>query len=167
MFVVLVTSVGLLFLNETDPGEVATLIHKLDTTKSGDIYGINARLIKDAGPSMATNLSIIFNLSLQSGIFPQLLKTAKVIPIYKAESKMLTSNYRISLLPIIGKLLEKIIFARLTNFIQKYSILFKRIWIPNWKIYRTCPYFQNSILNSLEKKETPCCYFLILLKLLQ
>ena len=151
-----------IFLNETDPGEVATLIHKLDTTKSGDIYGINARLIKDAGPSMATNLSIIFNLSLQSGIFPQLLKTAKVIPIYKAESKMLTSNYiPISLLPIIGKLLEKIIFARLTNFIQKYSILFKRQ--HGFQTGKSTEHahidIQNSILNSLEKKETPCCLF--------
>ena len=152
-----------IFLNETDPGEVATLIHKLDTTKSGDIYGINARLIKDAGPSMATNLSIIFNLSLQSGIFPQLLKTAKVIPNYKAESKMLTSNYRpISLLPIIGKLLEKIIFARLTNFIQKYSIFFKRQY--GFQTGKSTEHahidIQNSIQNSLEKKETPWCLFL-------
>ncbi len=93
-----------IFLNETDPGEVATLIHKLDITKSGDIYGITPKLIKDAGPSMATNLSLIFNMSLQSGIFPQLLKTAKVIPIYKSDSRMVSSNNRpISLHPIIGK----------------------------------------------------------------
>ncbi len=152
-----------IFLNETDPGEVASLIHKLDVTKSGDIYDINPRLVKDAGPSLATNLSIIFNLSLQSGTFPQLLKTAKVIPVYKAESKMLASNYRpISLLPIIGKLLEKIIFARLTSFIQKYSILFKRQY--GFQTGKSTEHahidIQNSILNSLEKKETPCCLFL-------
>ncbi len=113
-----------IFLKETDPGEVATLIHKLDITKSGDIYGITPRLIKDAGPSMATNLSKIFNISLKQGIFPQPLKTAKIIPIYKSDSKMLPGNYRpISLLPIIGKLLEKIIFARLTSFKSLLSLL--------------------------------------------
>ena len=99
-----------IFLSETDQGEIALLLMRLDVTKSGDIYGFNPRLIKEAGPAMAINLSIIFNKSLSTGIFPQLLKTAKVIPIYKAESRMLASNYRpISLLPIIGKLLEKIL----------------------------------------------------------
>ena len=44
-----------MFLNETDPGEVATLIRKLDVSKSGDIHGITPRLVKDAGPSMASN----------------------------------------------------------------------------------------------------------------
>ena len=152
-----------IFLNETDPGEVATLIHKLDITKSGDIYGVNARLMKDAGPSIATNLSVIFNLCLQSGIFPQTLKTAKVIPIYKSESKMLASNYRpISLLPIIGKLFEKIIFKRLTSFIQKYDILFKRQY--GFQTGKSTEHahidLQNAILTSLEKKETPCCLLL-------
>ena len=116
-----------MFLNETDPGEVALLLSKLDITKSGDIYGINPRLIKDAGPAMAINPSIIFNKSFTTGVFPQLLKTAKVIPIYKADSRMLASNYRpISLLPIIGKLFEKIIFSRITSFVNKFKILYKR-----------------------------------------
>ena len=78
-----------IFLKETDHGEVATQLYKLDITKSGDIYGMTPRLIRDAGPSMATNLSILFNKSLETGIFPHLLKVSKVIPIYKAESKML------------------------------------------------------------------------------
>ena len=152
-----------IFLNETDPGEVATLIHKLDVNKSGDIYGINARLIKDAGPSMATNLSTIFNLSIKCGIFPQPLKTAKVIPIFKADSKMLPGNYRpISLLPIIGKLLERIIFKRLSSFIQKYNILFNRQY--GFQTGKSTEHahidIQNSILNSIEQKEIPCCLFL-------
>ena len=53
-----------IFLNETDPGEIALLLMRLDVTKSGDIYGFNPRLIKEAGPAMAINLSIIFNKSL-------------------------------------------------------------------------------------------------------
>ena len=152
-----------IFLNETDPGEVATLIHKLDVRKSGDIYGVNARLVKDAGPSVATNLSIIFNLCIEKGTFPQLLKTAKVIPIYKADSKMLASNYRpISLLPIIGKLFEKIIHSRFTSFIKKYNILFKRQYgFQNGKSTEQAHIdIQNSILNAIEKKESPCCLFL-------
>ena len=152
-----------LFLNETDHGEVAILLYKQDITKSGDIYGISPRLVKDAGPSMATNLSFLFNKSMETGIFPQLLKKSKVIPIYKAESKMLASNYRpISLLPIIGKLFEKIIFTRLTSFVKKYSILYKRQY--GFQHGKSTEHaiidIQENILNSLESRETPCCLFL-------
>ena len=152
-----------IFLNETEPGEVATLMSKLDTSKSGDIYGITPRLIKEAGPSMAINLSIIFNICLSTGIFPQLLKTAKVIPIYKAESRMLASNYRpISLLPIIGKLFEKLLFTRLTSFIQKYNILYDRQY--GFQSAKSTEHavidIQERVLNALDKKEWPCCIFL-------
>ena len=152
-----------IFLNETDHGEVATLLYKLDVTKSGDIYGITPRLLKDAGPSMASNLSILFNISLKEGIFPQLLKVSKVIPIYKAESKLLASNYRpISLLPIIGKLFEKIIFSRLTSFIKKYNLLYSRQYgFQNGKSTEHAVIdIQENILNSLENKKIPCCLLL-------
>ena len=152
-----------IFLKEVDHGEVATLIHKLDISKSGDIYGITPRLIKDAGPGMANNLCIIFNKSIESGVFPQLLKTSKVIPIYKAESKMLASNYRpISLLPILGKLFEKIIFARLTSFIQKYKILYNRQY--GFQSGKSTEHaiidIQENILSSFEQGRIPCCIFL-------
>ena len=107
-----------MYFNETDPGEVTKIITNLDITKAGDLHGITPKLIKCA-PSIASNLSIIFNLCIEQGIFPHQLKLAKVIPVYKADSKMLASNYRpISLLPIIGKIFEKIIFNRLSDFIK-------------------------------------------------
>ena len=100
-----------LFFTETDPGEVAKIILNLDASKAGDLYGITPRLVKMA-PEMGTNLSIIFNIAIEKGVFPHLFKRAKVIPIHKGESKMIPSNYRpISLLPIFGKIFEKIIFA--------------------------------------------------------
>ncbi len=140
-----------------------SLIQKLDITKSGDVYGITPRLVKDAGPAMAINLSIIFNKCLTSGIFPQSSKTAKVIPVYKADSRMLASNYRpISLLPIFGKLLEKIIFCRITSFVKKYNILYRRQY--GFQKAKSTEHavidIQENILNSLEKGETSCCILL-------
>ena len=152
-----------IFLNETEPGEISILLSKLDVTKSGDIYGITPRLIKDAGPAMVSNLCIIFNKCLTSGTFPQLLKPAKVIPIYKADSRMLASNYRpISLLPIIGKLFEKIIFKRISSFVTKYNILFRRQYgFQNAKSTEHAVLdIQENILNSLENHRIPCCIFL-------
>ena len=63
----------------------------------------------------------IINLSLLKGIFPDKLKIAKVIPVYKAEDPCLFVNYRpISLLPNFSKFLEKVMCNRLTEFAEKY-----------------------------------------------
>ena len=67
----------------------------------------------------------IINLSLQNGSFPDILKLAKVIPIFKKEDKMLTKNYRpISILSYHSKILEKIMQNRLIKFLTKYHILY-------------------------------------------
>ena len=96
-----------MFLTETDPGEIAKIILNLDASKAGDLYGITPRLVKMA-PGMGVNLSLIFNLAIEKGVFPHLFKRAKVIPVHKGESKMIPSNYRpISLLPIFGKYLRR------------------------------------------------------------
>uniref|UniRef100_A0A3Q3AH61 Reverse transcriptase domain-containing protein n=1 Tax=Kryptolebias marmoratus TaxID=37003 RepID=A0A3Q3AH61_KRYMA len=66
----------------------------------------------------------ICNLSFSSGIFPDTMKIAKVIPIYKNGEKCLFSNYRpISLLPQFSKILEKLFVIRLDTFIDKNNIL--------------------------------------------
>jgi hypothetical protein len=69
-------------------------------------------------------LSHIFNQSLVSGIVPSILKIAKVIPTFKAGDNHTFSNYRpISILPSISKILEKIVYARLHDYIDKNTIL--------------------------------------------
>ena len=65
-----------IFFNETDPGEISEIISKLDISKSGDVFGITPKVIKSA-PSIAVNLSTIFNISITQGVFPHMLKIAK------------------------------------------------------------------------------------------
>ena len=61
------------------------------------------------------------NLSFKTGVFPSVLKTAKVIPIFKKDSKLGYCNYRlISLLSNIEKILEKPMYRGLYN--NKYLI---------------------------------------------
>ena len=56
---------------------------------------------------------MLINKSLETGIVPDKLKLAKVIPIYKSKDKELLNNYRpISLLPIISKIMEKLVHKR-------------------------------------------------------
>ena len=58
-----------MYLNETDPGEVATIISKLDITKAGDVYGISPKLVKLAGVSFAYNLSIMVRVQCKVNPF--------------------------------------------------------------------------------------------------
>ena len=66
-------------------------------------------------------------MSLESGVFPQKMKVAKVIPIFKKDDDQDCNNYRpISLLPNISKLIEKLIKTRLTKFLEDNKCLFSR-----------------------------------------
>ena len=87
---------------------------------------MNNKLLKIGADEITINLTKIFNFSISLGQFPDKLKVSMIIPIHKGDSKCTTSNYRpISLLPIIGKILEKIMFSRVYNFIQKTEIITK------------------------------------------
>ena len=72
-------------------------------------------------------LTYIINLSLISGVVPQEMKIARVIPFFfKSGDKSLFTNYRpVSLLPVFSKFLERIAYNRLINFLNKYDILFR------------------------------------------
>ena len=74
-----------------------------------------------------TPLKYIFNLSLQQGIFPENLKTAKVSPIYKKDEEFLLTNYiPISVLPCFSKLLERIMYNRLFKYLSENSLLYEK-----------------------------------------
>ena len=71
-------------------------------------------------------LEKIFNLALTTGVYPDNLKIAKVIPIFKKGSPTSVNNYRpISILSTINKIFEKILYARLINYIDKFQLIYK------------------------------------------
>ena len=60
-----------------------------------------------------------------TGVFPSVLKTAKVVPVFKKDSKLDYSNYRpISVLPNIEKILEKLMYERLSTFLNNNNIIY-------------------------------------------
>ena len=71
-------------------------------------------------------LEIIFNQSLCEGIFPNQMKEAHVVPLHKSKSRSESSNYRpISLLMTISKILEKLVYKRVYDFMTQHSLIFK------------------------------------------
>ena len=98
--------------------EIETIINNLAPKKSSGHDGISNKLLKDIGSALCYPLQIIFNKSLELGRFPDIMKLADVVPLYKNKGKDYCTNYRpISLLLTISKILEK-------NCLQMY------IWIP-------------------------------------
>ena len=101
--------------------EVMDIISELDNNKSSDIP---VRIIKKASHVISPILSNHFNLLMNDGVFPDVLKVGKVTPIYKKEDPESLENYRpISTLPVFGKIFEKIIYTRLYNFLQSQNTL--------------------------------------------
>ena len=152
-----------IFLNETDPGEVSDILNKLDIKKASDIYGISPKLIKSASLPLSFLLAQVFNRSFQLGQFPDNLKVAKVKPFHKGDSKLIVSNYRpISLLPIISKVFEKIMYKRLMEFLKSENILYKQQFgFQKAKSTEEAIIdIQAKIVEALERKEHPCCIFL-------
>ena len=108
---------------------------------STDHYGISQRLILSNMDTLAPLISHIWNQSIKAGTFPDAGKIAKVIPIYKGKGldPCEFSNYRpISLLPIIGKILERIMCAQLSEYLDLNAFLFKSQYGFRKKHNRLC-----------------------------
>ncbi|PJE78229.1 hypothetical protein CI610_02839 [invertebrate metagenome] len=104
--------------------DVKDAILNLDCSKAIGPDLVNPRLLKESVDIICKPLSTLFNLSLTSGIFPTEWKSANVTPVHKKENKSILTNYRpISLLSIVGKLMERCIFKYVHNFLHAHSLL--------------------------------------------
>ena len=98
-----------------DEDTVRKTIQTLPSKNSCGLDGISSKLIKIIEPAIIKPLTLLINQVLNTGIFPDELKIAKVIPIFKKDDPTLFKNYRpISLLSTISKIIEKIIFTQLS-----------------------------------------------------
>ena len=92
--------------------------------KKGHIDEIPVNLIKENKEVFAKPLTILFNQSVSTGLFPDRLKVGKIVPIHKTGSKTDISNYRpISILPIFSKIFEATMKKHLMLYLTKKKIL--------------------------------------------
>ena len=110
-------------LKPTDEYETVELIAGLSNQKSPGYLNIPVVLLKKAKFLIAHSLADSFNECMVSGIYPDVLKIAEVIPLHKGGSKLELGNFRpISILSPINKVFEKILHKRLISFWEKFNL---------------------------------------------
>jgi len=113
-----------LFILPTNKCEIFDAVCNLKATKSPGYDCISPKIVKAAIDDIAEPLTVMFNYSFVTGTFPDMLKIAKVCPVYKCDDKLLVSNYRpISVLPVFSKILERIMYNRVVTFINQQNVL--------------------------------------------
>ena len=97
-----------LVFSETNVTEIEKIMDRLPNKASSGYDGVSNILLKKLGKSLSYPLGIIFNQSIATGCFPDRMKVAEIIPLYKGREEDQVVNYRpVSLLMTISKILEK------------------------------------------------------------
>ncbi len=110
---------------DIEEATVNQIINNLAPKTSLGFDGISTKLVKTIKDALIKPITIIINQMLNTGIFPEKLKIAKITPIHKKDDDCLFTNYRpISLLPAISKIFEKVIFKQLYEFFQKNKLFY-------------------------------------------
>jgi len=103
--------------------EVFNLIQKIPSNKTSGLDNVPARLLKEAPPIVTYGLTFIINQSITTGIFPYAWKRARVSPISKEDPRTDPNNYTISVVPVVSKLIERIVFNQLYEYLKNNNLL--------------------------------------------
>lgn len=113
-----------IFLRPTNKFEIKRVIMLLKNTLSVGYDDISTKILKTCADELSPVLSHLVNLSFIQGSFPTALKFSIVKPLHKKGDKNDLNNYRpITLVPILSKILEKIMYSRIYEYLTKFDIL--------------------------------------------
>ena len=117
---------------DIDESIVEQLIDNFPSENSCGYDGISLRLLKFCKITIITPLMLIIRQVINTGIFPEKLKIARVIPIFQKGDEELFSNYRpISILPAISKIIEKVIYQQIYSFFQQNELFRQSLRFQN------------------------------------
>ena len=111
-----------MYFSLTTECELFDAIQQLNPSKSSGFDGISPKYIRIAAIILAPVLETLFNACFECGFFPNTLKIAKVIPVFKTGDKTKLTNYRPISLSCFSKILEKIVYHKVIKFLDKNSV---------------------------------------------
>ena len=141
-----------LFLTPTCSQEIRRLIMNLPNKTSSGFDNISNVMLKEICPYIETRLADLYNQSMTEGIFPEIMKEAEVVPLYKGKSPLEVTNYRpISLLLTISKILEKLIYGRTYSFLMETNQLFVSQY--GFRANHACDHAISELLSEIIKNQ--------------
>ena len=156
-----------IFLQPTDENEIRKIAFDLPSKASCGHDRVSNVLLKEIITHIAEPLCLIFNQSILTGEFPDDMKLAEVVPLYKSKEHYNESDYRpISLLTTISKILEKIVYKRVYKFLTESSQLYEHQY--GFRSNHSCEHaisqMVGNLLKNLERKKNSVCVLLDLTK---
>ena len=158
--------VNSIFMLPSSDFEISNIINSLPL-KNTSFDDIPVKILRLISVPLSCWLSAIYNHCLNLGFYPSLLKTARVIPIFKGGNSANVSNYRpISNLLTINKIFEKLTFNRINNFFESGKIISENQHGFRKGRNTTTAILQliNNLLNGFHNKKYTVCIFLDLRK---
>ena len=116
-----------LFLGNITESDVCRIVLKMKSKFSSSLDGISNHFLKQIISTIKMPLTIVINKSLDSGIFPQKMKIAKVYPLFKNGNPESKDNYQlISLLPIMSKVIECHVYLKLMSHLDTNGVIYPK-----------------------------------------
>ena len=154
-------------LNDVDESIVMSTICSLPTKSSTGFDNISSKFLKQIAPTIVKHLTTLIKQVFNTGIFPDKLKLARVIPLHKKGNPSLLNNYRpISLLPVISKVIEKIISNQLRLYFESKKLFYENQYgfrSDHSTEYTTLELIDR-IISKMDNDEIPFSVFLELSK---
>ena len=147
--------------------EVEQQLKSVKRNKATGLADLPSGLINDSAELISAPLEQLVNWSLKTSIFPTDWKTAKVIPTHKSSAHFNPDNYRPnSVLPVISKIIEKIIHHQLISFLDKNHVLtnFQCGFRPKLSTEYAATILLDSIRDNVDKGRMVGAVFLDLSK---
>ena len=104
--------------------DILKIIRNLNVNKTYGHDNISIRMLKICDSVLVEPLSLIYNNCINSGVLPDIWKRSHIIPTYKKNDKRCINNYRpVFLLPICGKIFERILYKPLFLYLESNNLL--------------------------------------------
>ena len=114
---------GSFFFTPTTPHEVSVIIGNLKN-KPCDVNLFSTLILKKASAVLSPIISALINSSLSLGVFPDLFKLAKVVPVPKGGDPSDINNYRpVSVLSVFSKIYERVVHRQLCGYLDRFAVL--------------------------------------------
>ena len=113
------------YLTPVEYDDVLKEIKRVNPKKSSGVDNIGGKILQLCPEIFAYNLTKIFNKSITAGVYPNELKIAKVIALFKKGDKHVANNYRpISLLSVFNKIFERLIAKKIVKYFESRLLLY-------------------------------------------